>query len=98
MGWACSQNERTRFGRLDRTRRDDLSPDLEDVSEHISGNNCPGVWDLDTSQFVYGSEVCRLECCEQGHASQYVWIRQLGDDDLCLVLQHRFGWILVVEL
>ena len=68
------------------------------MSEHISGNNCTGMWDLDTSQFVQGSEVYRLERREQGHANQYVWICQLGDDYLCLVLQHRSGWILVVEL
>jgi hypothetical protein len=82
VGGASFENERARLGGSDWTRRYGLFESSEDVSEYIPGDNFTGMWDLNTGQLVQGSEVLTIECSELGHASQYIWICQLGDDDM----------------
>jgi hypothetical protein len=82
MGGTGSENKRARFGGSYWTRRYCLPADFKNVPQYVSGNNCIGVRDLDTAQLGPRPKILIIECCEQDHASQYIWICQLGDDDL----------------
>lgn len=82
VGGAGSENEGARLGGSDWTRRYGLSESFEDVPEYVPGDNCTGMWDLNTGQLVQGSEVLTIECSEHGHACQYIRICQLGDGDM----------------
>ena len=98
MGGTGSENEGARLGGSHWTRRYCFPEDSKDVPQHVSRHKCTGVRDFDTDQLVPRPEIRIVEYSEQDHASQHIWICQLGDDDLRLAFQYHLGWIFVVEL
>lgn len=98
MGGTGSEDEGARLGGSYWTRRYSVPEDFKDVPQYFPCHNCTGVRDFDTDQLGPRPEVCDVECSEQGHAHQHIWICQLGDDDLCVAFHYYFGWIFMVEL
>ncbi len=101
MGWANPQSDRARTGSTDRIGCGGLFEDFEDVPQHFFGFDYHRLWHLDPHKFIETFKSGRIRhynSCQQSNARQRIRIRELGNDNLCVVIQYNSRYIFVVEL
>lgn len=71
------------------------------MPQHFSGFDPHRLWHLDPHQFIEtfkSGRIRQYNNCQQSNARQRIRIRELGNDNLCVVIQYNSRCVLVVEL